>query len=309
MGFKKGIQLATLALPCQSWLPRSAPVAAATKRLFSSSLPTDYEVPAVWRFEGNAMATAGSNRPTAGARSESVLPVGEHPLQLYSLGTPNGLKISILLEELNDALGVEYDAWKIDIGRGDQFGSGFVEVNPNSKIPALVDRDVGVRVFESGSILLHLADKYEAFVPADPGGRAECLNWLFFQVGGAPSLGAFKHFYDFAPVKIEYAIDRFALEAKRQLSVLEDHLGDERAFMCGDEYTIADIALFPWVSSIDAGAHDFLQLADYDRIAAWMARVAERPAVQRGLRVLGRGDGALAERHSRADFGEQLSAA
>jgi len=268
-----------------------------------STLPEEYSVPAVWKFEGNAAATAGSNHPTAGARTEAELPRGEHDLQLYSLGTPNGLKISILLEELNDLSGVEYDAWKINIGTGDQFSSGFVAVNPNSKIPALLDYSTSppIRVFESGSILLHLAEKYGAFVPKDPAKRAEMFSWLFFQVGGAPSLGAFGHFYRTAPVKIEYAIDRFTLEAKRQLSVLDQHLAD-KSYVCGDEFTIADIALFPWIIALDR-SREFLQLDDYANVAKWSDRIAARPAVKRGRRVLAfGGDDALPERHSRADF-------
>lgn len=275
-------------------------------RALSTALPEGYEVPAVWTFEGNAEATAGSNRPTAGPRYEKTLPVGEHAMQLYSLGTPNGMKVAIMLEELNERFGTEYDAWKINIMGGDQFGSGFVEVNPNSKIPALVDRDTGARVFESASILKYLAEKHDALVPKDLVAKTECFNWLMWQMGSAPSLGAFGHFYKFAPVKIEYAIDRFALEAKRQLSVLETHLADKQ-YMCGDEITIADIAIYPWIITLDLfyNAREFLQLDDYPNVNAWVERIGARPAVQRGRRVNSFGDDALEERHSKADFEQQ----
>lgn len=271
-----------------------------------SSLPDDYVVPSVWEFEGNAKATAGSNRPVAGARQEVELPVGSHPLQLYSLGTPNGQKITIMLEELNDAKEVEYDAWKVDIGKGDQFNSGFVDLNPNSKIPALYDVDLGHRIFESGSILLHLAQKYDAFLPSEPKARAECVSWLFFQVGGGPSMGAFGHFYKVAPVKIEYAIDRFALETKRQLSVLDQHLA-KNEYMAGPDYSVADIAIFPWILTVENGYNgkEFLQVNDYENLQRWKSTIAERPAVQRGRRVLGFGDDALSERHSKADFDDE----
>src|SRR5213075_3043839 len=215
------------------------------------ALPADYVPPRVWKWDkANGGAFASINRPTAGATHDKELPVGEHPLQLYSLGTPNGQKVSILLEELLAAghSGAEYDAWLIDINEGDQFGSGFVELNPNSKIPALLDRsnpDAPQRVFESGAILLYLAEKFGAFLPTDPAARTEALNWLFWQMGAAPFLGGgFGHFYAYAPVKIEYAIDRYAMEVKRQLDVLDRHLADKE-FVAG-EYSIADVAIWPW---------------------------------------------------------------
>uniref|UniRef100_A0A7S3NP24 Glutathione S-transferase n=1 Tax=Aureoumbra lagunensis TaxID=44058 RepID=A0A7S3NP24_9STRA len=269
-----------------------------------ATLPDDYVLPKVWKFEGNAEKTAGSNRPTAGVRTEAKLPQGDHALQLYALGTPNGAKTTILLEELNELKGIEYDAWKINISQGDQFGSEYVDkLNPNSKIPALYDKDLQARVFESGSILMHLAEKYQAFIPTDPAKRIECFNWLFWQVGGGPSMGAFGHFYKAAPIHIEYAIDRFALEVKRQLSVLDIQLEDKQ-YICGNEYTIADIAIYPWILTLDSGykGGEFLGISEYTNIAAWVHRISQRPAVIRGRRVLGFTDDALSERHSRADF-------
>jgi GSH-dependent disulfide-bond oxidoreductase len=260
------------------------------------ALPADYVPPEVWKWDKeNGGTFASINRPVAGATHDKVLPVGEHPFQLYSLGTPNGQKVSILLEELLAAghSGAEYDAWLIDIGEGDQFGAGFVELNPNSKIPALLDRSDPAkpqRVFESGAILLHLAEKFGAFLPTDPAARTEALSWLFWQMGSAPFVGGgFGHFYVYAPVKIEYAIDRYAMETKRQFDVLDRHLAEHR-FMAGDEYSVADIAIFPWYGAIALGqaygdAATFLSTNEYRHLNRWVEEVAARPAVQRGRLV------------------------
>ena len=250
---------------------------------------------------------------TAGPTHEHGLPVGRHPLQLYSMGTPNGQKVTILLEELL-ALGhsgAEYDAWLIRIGEGQQFGSGFVAVNPNSKIPALMDRSAAepVRVFESGAILLYLAEKFGAFLPASGAQRTEALNWLFWQMGSAPYLGGgFGHFYAYAPFKIEYAIDRFAMEVKRQLDVLDRQLA-EHAFIAGDSYTIADMAIWPWYGALVKGqtynAGEFLQVHTYENVVRWADKLAQRPAVQRGRKVnrtLGAPENQLLERHEASDF-------
>ncbi|MFK8252822.1 glutathione-dependent disulfide-bond oxidoreductase [Ancylobacter terrae] len=273
-----------------------------------------YVPPKVWRWIGpSGGAFANINRPVAGATHDKELPVGRHPLQLYSLGTPNGQKVTILLEELL-ALGhegAEYDAWLIEIGKGDQFGSGFVAVNPNSKIPALLDRGgpEPIRVFESGAILLYLAEKFGAFLPRTPAARAETLSWLFWQMGSAPYLGGgFGHFYAYAPAKIEYAIDRFAMEVKRQLDVLDRRLA-ENAFIAGDDYTIADIAIWPWYGGLvkgwQYGAAEFLSVQDYVHVQRWADAVFARPAVRRG-RIVNRlsGDPAeqLRERHDASDF-------
>ena len=256
----------------------------------------DYVPPKVWQWDKPSGGKFASiNRPVAGATHDRDLPVGAHPLQLYSLGTPNGIKVTILLEELLAAghAGAEYDAWLVDIGEGEQFSSGFVALNPNSKIPALLDRSDPARpqrVFESGAILLYLAEKFGAFLPADRAARTEALSWLMWQMGSAPFLGGgFGHFYAYAPVKIEYAIDRYAMEAKRQYDVLDRHLADHR-FMAGDEYSIADMAIYPWYGGVAEGAaYDgaatFLGLADYAHFNRWRADVAARPAVQRGRRV------------------------
>ena len=280
------------------------------------SLPADYVPPKVWTWEKPSGGTfANINRPIAGPTHEKVLPVGAHPLQLYSLGTPNGQKASIMLEELLAAghSGAEYDAWYIDIGEGDQFGSGFVEVNPNSKIPALLDRtnpDKPQRVFESGSILLYLAEKFGAFLPTDPAARTEALNWLFWQMGSAPFLGGgFGHFYNYAPIKIEYAIDRYAMETKRQYDVLDRHFAEHR-YAAGEDYSIADIAIWPWYGAVAlgqgyAGASEFLGLRDYKNVMRWTEEVAARPAVQRGRRVNRRQENDpsfIRERHSAADL-------
>jgi len=273
-----------------------------------------YVPPAIWQWnKPSGGAFANINRPVSGATHEKTLPVGKHPLQLYSMGTPNGQKVTILLEELL-ALGhksAEYDAWLIRIHEGDQFGSGFVDVNPNSKIPALLDRSVAepIRVFESGSILLYLAEKFGAFLPKDVVKRTETLSWLFWQMGSAPYLGGgFGHFYVYAPVKIEYAIDRFTMEAKRQLDVLEKRLA-KIAYIAGDEYTIADIAIWPWYGQVALGvvytAGDFLQVREYPNLLRWAEKIGSRPAVQRGRMVnKTNGDlsGQLHERHDAGDF-------
>jgi GST-like protein len=275
----------------------------------------DYVPPKVWTWApGNGGQFANINRPTAGATHERELPVGAHPLQLYSLATPNGQKVTILLEELLAAghAGAEYDAWLIRINEGDQFGSGFVEINPNSKIPALLDRSgpEPIRVFESGAILVHLAEKFGAFLPTEPSARAETLSWLFWQMGAGPFLGGgFGHFYAYAPTKIEYAIDRYAMEVKRQLDVLDKRLADNR-YLAGDAYTIADIAVFPWYGGLVEGklygdAATFLQAADYTNLRRWTDEIAARPAVQRGRmvnRATGDPAGQLRERHDASDF-------
>lgn len=284
------------------------------------ALPPTYVVPKVWQWEQpNGGTFASINRPIAGATREKELPVGRHPLQLYSLGTPNGQKVTILLEELLAAGhgGAEYDAWLIRINEGEQFGSGFVAVNPNSKIPALLDRSgpAPIRVFESGAILLHLAEKFRAFLPPDPARRAECLSWLFWQVGSAPYLGGgFGHFYAYAPIKIEYAINRFAMESKRQLDVLDRRLA-EVPFLAGDDYTIADIAVWPWYGSLAQGkvygAGEFLQVQEYRHVRRWADTIGARPAVQRGRivnRTMGNPDEQLPERHDASDFDRRKGA-
>ena len=272
----------------------------------------DYKPPKVWTWnKASGGRFANINRPIAGPTSEKELPVGKHPLQLYSLGTPNGQKVTIMLEELL-ALGhkgAEYDAWLIEIGKGQQFGSGFVAANPNSKIPALVDRSGKTprRVFESGSILLYLAEKFGAFLPKDPGKRTEALNWLFWQMGSAPYLGGgFGHFYAYAPMKIEYAIDRYAMEVKRQLDLLDRHLAANE-YMTGAQYTIADMAIWPWYGALTKGllyeSAEFLAVHEYRNVIRWTDQIAARPAVKRG-RIVNRawGDPNLPERHSAADF-------
>jgi len=274
----------------------------------------NYQPPKVWTWhKGEGGTFANINRPIAGPTHERTLPIGKHPLQLYSLGTPNGQKVTILLEELL-ALGVseaEYDAHLIRIGEGDQFSSGFVDVNPNSKIPALMDHSVTppVRVFESGAILLYLAEKFGHFLPKDLAARTETLNWLFWLQGSAPYLGGgFGHFFNYAPMKIEYAINRFAMETKRQLDVLDRQLATHR-FIAGDEYTIADIAIWPWYGSLAKGglynAAEFLDLASYKNFVRWADEVASRPAVKRGRivnRTFGEPSEQLHERHDASDF-------
>jgi len=274
----------------------------------------NYVPPKVWKWQAeNGGTWAGTNRPVAGATHEKELEVGKHPLQLYSLATPNGVKVTIMLEELL-ALGVkeaEYDAYLINIGEGDQFSSGFVDVNPNSKIPALLDNslDKPQRVFESGSILIYLAEKFGHLIPSDFTKKTECMSWLFWQVGSAPYLGGgFGHFYAYAPTKIEYCIDRFTMEVKRQLDVLDKHLENNR-FFCGDEYSIADIAIWPWYGNLIFNevysAAEFLDAQSYTHLLRWAKEVRERPAVQRGRRVnrvWGEESEQLPERHDADDF-------
>ena len=276
----------------------------------------EYTPPKVWTWEkkANGGAFANINRPIAGPTHDKELPVGKHPLQLYSLATPNGVKVTILLEELL-ALGhkgAEYDAWLIKINEGEQFGSGFVAINPNSKIPALLDRTGSepVRVFESGSILVYLAEKFGAFLPKEPAARAECLSWLFWQMGAGPFLGGgFGHFYAYAPTKMEYAIDRFAMEVKRQLDVLDRRLA-ESEYIAGAEYTIADMAIWPWYGALARGeayndAGTFLSVQDYGNVQRWTKLIGDRPAVIRGRRVnrvMGDPAQQLAERHDASDF-------
>ena len=276
---------------------------------------TGYTPPTVWVWnKENGGKFASINRPIAGATREKELPVGRHPLQLYSLATPNGVKVTVMLEELLAAghTGAEYDAWLIKISDGDQFGSGFVAVNPNSKIPALLDRSTSTptRVFESGAILMYLAEKFGgAFLPKDGAKRAECLSWLFWQMGAAPYLGGgFGHFYAYAPFKIEYAIDRFAMEVKRQLDVLDRRLA-EHEYIAGADYTIADMAIWPWygalVKGLVYGAAEFLSVHEYKNVQRWTDAIAKRPAVQRGRRVnrvVGDVANQLPERHDAKDF-------
>ena len=275
-----------------------------------------YVPPKVWTWKTESGGRfADINRPTAGAVQEKTLPVGEHPLQLYSVGTPNGVKVTVLLEELL-ALGhkgAEYDAYLINIIAGDQFGSGFVDINPNSKIPALLDQSTspGTRVFESGAILVYLAEKFDAFLPTEPAARAECMSWLFWQMGSAPFLGGgFGHFYAYAPEKLEYPIDRFAMEVKRQLDVLNNNLAN-RQFLCGDAYTIADMANHAWYGTLVINdlynAQEFLDVASYTHVARWASEIQARPAVQRGRRVnrvWGPEEEQVRERHSASDITE-----
>jgi GST-like protein len=275
---------------------------------------SSYTPPKTWEWiseTGGKFSTI--NRPTAGATHEKELPVGKHPLQLYSLATPNGVKVTVLLEELL-ALGIrdaEYDAWLIRIGEGEQFGSGFVAVNPNSKIPALLDRSTSppTRVFESGAILLYLAEKFDAFVPTEPSARAECMSWLFWQMGSAPYLGGgFGHFYHYAPEKLQYPIDRFTMEVKRQLDVLEKNLSD-RHYLCGDDYNIADIATYAWYGNLVLNnayeASEFLKVTSYKNVVRWATAIQSRPAVQRGRRVnkvAGPEEERVLERHDAGDI-------
>jgi GSH-dependent disulfide-bond oxidoreductase len=275
----------------------------------------DYVPPEVWTWNpGNGGPFASINRPTAGPTHDQELPVGKHPLQLYSLATPNGIKVTVMLEELLAAghSGAEYDAWLIRINEGGQFGSGFVDINPNSKIPALMDRGgaTPIRVFESGSILLYLADKFGAFLPTNFAGRTEALNWLFWQMGAGPFLGGgFGHFYTYAPVKIEYAIDRFAMEVKRQFDVLDRRLADNE-YLAGADYTIADMAVWPWYGAVVTGqvypgSTEFLSVHEYTNVVRWTEQIAERPAVQRGRmvnRAMGDPASQLRERHDASDF-------
>lgn len=273
-----------------------------------------YTPPKVWTWEpGNGGRFANINRPIAGPTHDKPLPVGKHPLQLHSLATPNGVKVTIMLEELLAAgiTGAEYDAWLINIMEGDQFGSGFVEANPNSKIPALMDHSVTPpqRVFESGSILMYLAEKFNAFIPDTPAGRTECFNWLFWQMGSAPILGGgFGHFYAYAPEKFEYPINRYTMEVKRQLDVLDRHLADN-TYLCGDTYSIADMAVWPWygwlVQNKVYDAAEFLEADGYTHVLRWANAIAERPAVKRGVKVnrtWGEPDEQLPERHDASDL-------
>ena len=275
---------------------------------------TEYTPAKIWKWNTeNGGKFANTNRPTAGATHDKELPIGKHPLQLYSLATPNGVKVTVMLEELLAAghKQAEYDAWIIDIGEGDQFGSGFVDINPNSKIPALLDQSgkTPQRVFESGSILLYLAEKFDAFLPKDPAKRTECLSWLFWQMGSAPYLGGgFGHFYAYAPEKIEYCIDRFTMETKRQFDVLDQHLASNR-FMVGDAYTIADIAIWPWYAGVALNrvyeAAEFLDAQSYTHLMRWAKEIDGRDAVKRG-RMVNKSSGdekyQLRERHDASDF-------
>ena len=278
---------------------------------------TEYTPPTVWTWDqASGGRFANINRPIAGATHEKDLPVGRHPLQLYSLATPNGVKVTVMLEELLALghTGAEYDAWLIRITEGDQFGSGFVAVNPNSKIPALLDRSGAkpVRVFESGAILLHLANKFDAFLPHDVAERAECLSWLFWQMGSAPYLGGgFGHFYAYAPTKMEYPINRFAMEVKRQMDVLDRRLA-ESPYLAGDTYSIADMAVWAWYGTLAKGllyeAGEFLQVQSYSNVLRWTEQIAQRPAVQRGRmvnRTWGEASSQLPERHDASDFDAQ----
>ena len=273
-----------------------------------------YIPPRVWKWDKESGGRfANINRPVAGPTHEKELPVGEHPFQLYSLGTPNGVKVTVMLEELLalGKAGAEYDAWLIDINAGDQFGSGFVAANPNSKIPALVDRSTSppTRVFESGAMLLYLAEKFDAFMPADPSRRAECLSWLFWQMAATPFLGGgFGHFYAYAPEKWEYPIDRYAMEVKRQLDVLDRNLA-ERRYLVGDEYTIADMSTWPWYGALVLGklydSAEFLDVASYTQVVRWAEEIKSRPAVRRGQRVnkvWGAEELRVPERHSAGDL-------
>ncbi|MBI1338817.1 glutathione-dependent disulfide-bond oxidoreductase [bacterium] len=275
---------------------------------------TDYTPPKVWTWNKESGGRfANINRPIAGPTHDKALPVGKHPLQLYSLGTPNGVKVTVLLEELLALgnTGAEYDAWLINIGQGEQFSSGYVEINPNSKIPVMVDRSAAtpIRIFESGSILLYLAEKFGAFLPTDTAARTEALNWLFWQMGSAPFLGGgFGHFYAYAPMKIEYAIDRYAMEVKRQLDVLDRRLA-EVPYLAGPDYTIADMAVWPWYGALVKGvlyeAGEFLSVADYKNVIRWADDISGRPAVKRGRmvnRTYGEPSSQLRERHDASDF-------
>lgn len=278
------------------------------------SEPSPYTPPKVWKWDTESGGRfAKINRPIAGSTHEKALPVGKHPLQLHSLATPNGVKVTILLEELL-AIGrdAEYDAWLINIGEGEQFGSGFVAINPNSKIPALVDHSTTppTRVFESGAILVYLAEKFDAFLPREASPRAECMSWLFWQMGSAPFLGGgFGHFYAYAPEKLEYPINRYAMEVKRQLDVLDRHLADHR-YLGGEAYTIADMATFPWYGSVVLNdlyqAEEFLQAKSYTNVVRWATEIQQRPAVRRGQRVnkvWGPEEKRVPERHAASDVG------
>jgi GST-like protein len=272
-----------------------------------------YTPPKVWKWDTESGGRfANINRPVAGATHENELPVGDHPLQLHSLATPNGVKVTVMLEELLElGIDAEYDAYLINIGDGDQFGSGFVAINPNSKIPALVDKSTSppTRIFESGAILVYLAEKFDAFLPKDPASRAECMSWLFWQMGSAPYLGGgFGHFYAYAPEKIEYCVNRYAMEVKRQLDVLDQALSSQ-PYLCGDEYTIADMANYAWYGALVLhniyDAAEFLDVASYENVVRWATEIETRPGVQRGRRVnraWGPEETRVIERHSKSDF-------
>ncbi|MFT4766257.1 MAG: GST-like protein [Oleispira sp.] len=280
------------------------------------SNPSEYVPPTIWQPETSGGQFANINRPVSGSTHDKTLPVGKHPFQLHSLATPNGVKVTIMLEELLEKgiNAAEYDAYTINIMEGDQFGSGFVEVNPNSKIPALIDNsgveagEQPIRIFESGAILMHLAEKFETFLPTGPA-KAECLSWLFWQMGSAPFLGGgFGHFYAYAPEKYEYPINRYTMEVKRQLDVLDKQLAD-KPYICGDDYTIADMAIWPWYGVLVLGglynAADFLDVKSYKNVMRWAENISQRPAVKRGKKVnctWGEPEDQLAERHSREDF-------
>ncbi|MBO9579770.1 MAG: glutathione-dependent disulfide-bond oxidoreductase [Sphingobium sp.] len=276
----------------------------------ANNQPSGYVPPKVWTWDKeNGGQFAGINAPTSGARFEQELPVGKHPIQLYSLGTPNGVKVTIMLEELLEKghKGADYDAWLIKIFAGEQFGSGFVDINPNSKIPAMVDRslDPPLKLFESGSMLVYLAERFGEFLPTDIRKRTETMNWLMWQMGSAPFVGGgFGHFYAYAPFKIQYAIDRYAMETKRQLDLLDKHLATHE-YMIGDAYTIADIAIYPWYGNIVRGAYsaaEFLSTHEYKNVRRWLDLLGKRPGVQRGQLVNTSREGALLERHDASDF-------
>jgi len=276
----------------------------------ANNQPSGYVPPKVWTWDvENGGQFAGINAPTAGARFEKELPVGKHPIQLYSLGTPNGVKVTIMLEELLEKghKGAEYDAWLIKIFASEQFGSGFVDINPNSKIPAMMDHSQNppLRLFESGSMLVYLAEKFGEFLPTEARKRTETMNWLMWQMGSAPFVGGgFGHFYAYAPFKIQYAIDRYAMETKRQLDVLDKHLATHE-YMIGDEYTIADIAIYPWYGNIVRDAYsgaEFLSTHEYKNVIRWLELLDQRPGVKRGQLVNSSREGALAERHDASDF-------
>ncbi len=279
--------------------------------------PADYTPPKVWTWDKESGGRfAAINRPIAGPTSDKELPIGKHPFQLYSLGTPNGVKVTVMFEELLALghTGAEYDAWLINIGAGDQFGSGFVAINPNSKIPALMDRSgpTPIRIFESAAILIHLAEKFGELLPTEPAARAECLSWLMWQMGSAPYLGGgFGHFYAYAPFKIEYAIDRFAMEVKRQLDVLDRRLA-ESEYLGGGDYTIADIAVWPWYGLVAKGmayeSGEFLDVQSYKNVQRWTAQIGARTAVKRGQLVNRAGDKSLAERHAASEIDAMLAA-
>ena len=281
------------------------------------STPQEYAPPKVWTWDqGNGGKFANINRPVSGATQTKELPIGRHPMQLYSLATPNGVKVSVMLEELLEKghAGAEYDAWLIKINEGEQFSSGFFAANPNSKIPALFDHsgDAPVRIFESGAILQYLAEKFDAFMPTSAAARAECLSWLFWQMGSAPFLGGgFGHFYAYAPAKFEYPINRYAMEVKRQLDVLDRQLAGNR-FVAGPDYTIADMAIWPWYGTLVKGqlyeAGEFLSVHEYKNVLRWTDEIAQRPAVQRGRKVnraWGEPSSQLHERHEASDFDDK----